>query len=48
MAAPAASGELAGEKVLEGEILGLLLGSANRDDHRFSTPDRFALLVRCS
>src|SRR3972149_506604 len=36
--------ELAGEKVLEGEILGLLLGSANRDERRFSAPDRFDLM----
>jgi len=36
--------ELAGEKVLEGEILGCLLGSANRDERRFSAPDRFDLM----
>jgi cytochrome P450 len=35
--------ELAGEKVAEGELLGLLLGSANRDERRFPAPRRFDL-----
>ncbi len=35
--------ELAGEKIREGETLGLLLGSANRDERHFPDPDRFDL-----
>ena len=36
--------ELAGEKVREGEVVGLLLGSANRDERHFPDPDRFDLV----
>ncbi len=36
--------ELAGEKLHEGELVGLLLGSANRDERHFPDPDRFHLL----
>lgn len=35
--------EIAGEKIHEGEVLGLLLGSANRDERHFRDPDRFDL-----
>lgn len=35
--------ELAGEKLAGGENVGLLLGSANRDERRFPEPDRFRL-----
>lgn len=33
--------EVAGERFRRGEVVGLLLGSANRDPARFSEPDRF-------
>ncbi len=36
--------ELAGEKLHRGELLALLLGSANRDERHFGDPDRFDLL----
>lgn len=35
--------EIAGEEIREGETLGLLLGSANRDERHFQDPDRFDL-----
>ena len=35
--------ELSGEKILEGETLALLLGSANRDERVFDNPDRIDL-----
>lgn len=36
--------ELGGEKIRQGELVGLLLGSANRDEGRFRDADRFELL----
>ncbi len=36
--------ELAGEKLHRGELLAVLLGSANRDERHFDDPDRFDLL----
>ena len=35
--------ELSGEKIREGELVAVLLGSANRDERQFAHPDRFEL-----
>jgi len=36
-----AAGELSGVRIEEGDVLGVLLGSANRDDRQFSAAERF-------
>lgn len=36
-----AAGELSGVRIEEGDVLGVLLGSANRDDRQFPAAERF-------